>query len=37
VLTSREQVQRVVAEFTAFYREWLAAFTAQRRFPSTAR
>ena len=33
VLTSRDQVQRVVAEFTAFYRERLAAYTAQGRFP----
>jgi FAD/FMN-containing dehydrogenase len=33
VLTSRSQVQRVVAEFTAFYRERLAAHTAQGRYP----
>ena len=33
VLTSRDQVQRVVSEFTDFYRERLAAYTAQGRFP----
>ncbi|MFJ4833455.1 cholesterol oxidase substrate-binding domain-containing protein [Streptomyces sp. NPDC088747] len=33
VLTSRAQVQRVVAEFTAFFRERLTAYAAQGRFP----
>ncbi|MFE9444518.1 cholesterol oxidase substrate-binding domain-containing protein [Streptomyces sp. NPDC006602] len=33
VLTSRAQVQRVVAEFTSFYRERLAAYAARGRFP----
>ncbi|WP_149828114.1 cholesterol oxidase substrate-binding domain-containing protein [Streptomyces tailanensis] len=33
VLTSRDQVQRVVSEFTAFYRERLTAYAAQGRFP----
>ncbi|MFF4505277.1 cholesterol oxidase substrate-binding domain-containing protein [Streptomyces sp. NPDC001401] len=33
VLTSRAQVQRVVAEFTSFYRERLAAYAALGRFP----
>ncbi|MFJ3897462.1 cholesterol oxidase substrate-binding domain-containing protein [Streptomyces sp. NPDC090083] len=33
VLTSRAQVQRVVHEFTAFYRKRLAAYAALRRFP----
>ncbi|MGW3651261.1 cholesterol oxidase substrate-binding domain-containing protein [Streptomyces sp. NPDC000878] len=33
VLTSRDQVQRVIAEFTAFYRERLAAYAALGRFP----
>jgi FAD/FMN-containing dehydrogenase len=33
VLTSRAEVQRVVAEFTAFYRERLTAYAAQGRFP----
>ncbi|MEU5317836.1 cholesterol oxidase substrate-binding domain-containing protein [Streptomyces sp. NPDC021056] len=33
VLTSRDQVQRVVAGFTAFYRERLAAYAALGRFP----
>jgi FAD/FMN-containing dehydrogenase len=33
VLTSRDQVQRVVAEFTAFYRERLTAYAALGRFP----
>ncbi|MFG2467134.1 cholesterol oxidase substrate-binding domain-containing protein [Streptomyces canus] len=33
VLTSRDQVQRVVSEFTDFYRERLAEYTAQGRFP----
>ncbi|WP_327699534.1 cholesterol oxidase substrate-binding domain-containing protein [Streptomyces sp. NBC_00459] len=33
VLTSRAQVQRVIAEFTAFYRERLAAYAASGRFP----
>lgn len=33
VLTGRGQVQRVVAEFTAFYRERLAAYAARGRFP----
>ncbi|MEU1184710.1 cholesterol oxidase substrate-binding domain-containing protein [Streptomyces sp. NPDC005820] len=33
VLTGRDQVQRVVAEFTAFYRERLAAYAALGRFP----
>ena len=33
VLTTRDQVQRVVAEFTSFYRERLAAYAALGRFP----
>ncbi|MFC4500930.1 MULTISPECIES: cholesterol oxidase substrate-binding domain-containing protein [Streptomyces] len=33
VLTARDQVQRVVAEFTAFYRERLDAYAALGRFP----
>ncbi|WP_405825368.1 FAD-binding protein [Streptomyces sp. NBC_01390] len=33
VLTSRAQVQRVIAEFTGFYRERLAAYAASGRFP----
>jgi FAD/FMN-containing dehydrogenase len=33
VLTSRAQVQRVIAEFTSFYRERLTAYAAQGRFP----
>ncbi len=33
VLTGRGQVQRVVAEFTAFYQERLAAYAARGRFP----
>jgi FAD/FMN-containing dehydrogenase len=33
VLTTRGQVQRVVAEFTSFYQERLAAYAAQGRFP----
>ncbi|MFJ9245552.1 cholesterol oxidase substrate-binding domain-containing protein [Streptomyces sp. NPDC101776] len=33
VLTSRAQVQRVVHEFTEFYRERLAAYAALGRFP----
>ncbi|WP_405577012.1 cholesterol oxidase substrate-binding domain-containing protein [Streptomyces sp. NBC_01092] len=33
VLTGRDQVQRVVAEFTAFYRERLAAYAGRGRFP----
>ncbi|MFF9283210.1 cholesterol oxidase substrate-binding domain-containing protein [Streptomyces griseosporeus] len=33
VLTRRDGVQRVVAEFTAFYRERLAAHSAAGRFP----
>ncbi|MFF5499363.1 cholesterol oxidase substrate-binding domain-containing protein [Streptomyces aquilus] len=33
VLTRRDNVQRVVAEFTAFYRERLAAYAALGRFP----
>ncbi|MDQ0604113.1 FAD/FMN-containing dehydrogenase [Streptomyces canus] len=33
VLTSRDQVQRIVAEFTAFYRERLTAYAALGRFP----
>lgn len=33
VLTSRDQVQRVVAEFTDFYRERLTAYAALGRFP----
>ncbi|MFI9615140.1 cholesterol oxidase substrate-binding domain-containing protein [Streptomyces sp. NPDC052023] len=33
VLTSRAQVQRVISEFTAFYRERLAAYAARGRFP----
>ncbi|WP_308299040.1 cholesterol oxidase substrate-binding domain-containing protein [Streptomyces sp. GESEQ-35] len=33
VLTSRDQVQRVVAEFTAFYRERLMAYAAVGKYP----
>ncbi|MCX5059827.1 FAD-binding protein [Streptomyces sp. NBC_00452] len=33
VLTTRAQVQRVVAEFTSFYRERLSAYAALGRFP----
>jgi FAD/FMN-containing dehydrogenase len=33
VLTTRAQVQRVVAEFTAFYRDRLNAYAALGRFP----
>ncbi|WP_436988774.1 cholesterol oxidase substrate-binding domain-containing protein [Streptomyces sp. enrichment culture] len=33
VVTARSRVQRVVAEFTAFYRERLAAYAAEGRFP----
>lgn len=33
VLTTRAQVQRVVAEFTSFYRERLAAYATLDRFP----
>ncbi|MFD3619558.1 cholesterol oxidase substrate-binding domain-containing protein [Streptomyces sp. NPDC058676] len=33
VLTSRDQVQRVVADFTSYYRERLAAYAARGRFP----
>ncbi len=33
VLTSRDQVQRVLAEFTSYYRERLAAYAARGRFP----
>jgi FAD/FMN-containing dehydrogenase len=33
VLTTRDQVQRVVAEFTSYYRERLTAYAAQGRFP----
>lgn len=33
VLTSRDQVQRVVAEFTAFYRERLSAYADRGQFP----
>ncbi|UOB07899.1 FAD-binding protein [Streptomyces sp. HP-A2021] len=33
VLTSRDQVQRIVAEFAAFYRERLAAYAARGSFP----
>ncbi|GAA3770255.1 cholesterol oxidase substrate-binding domain-containing protein [Streptomyces coacervatus] len=33
VLTGRAQVQRVVAEFTSFYRERVAAYAALGRFP----
>ncbi|GAA2472611.1 cholesterol oxidase substrate-binding domain-containing protein [Streptomyces longisporus] len=33
VLTTRAQVQRVVAEFTSFYRERLTAYAALGRFP----
>lgn len=33
VLTSREQVQRVVSEFASFYRERLTAYAAEGRFP----
>jgi FAD/FMN-containing dehydrogenase len=33
VLTTRDQVQRVVAEFTSFYRERLTVYAALGRFP----
>lgn len=33
VHTTRDQVQRVVSEFTAFYRQRLTAYAAQGRFP----
>ncbi|MFD8307685.1 cholesterol oxidase substrate-binding domain-containing protein [Streptomyces sp. NPDC059690] len=33
VLTARAQVQRVVSEFTSFYRERLAAYAALGRYP----
>ncbi|MFE7928552.1 cholesterol oxidase substrate-binding domain-containing protein [Streptomyces sp. NPDC057456] len=33
VLTGRDQVQRVVSEFTSFYRERLTAYAALGRFP----
>ncbi|WP_435877137.1 cholesterol oxidase substrate-binding domain-containing protein [Streptomyces acidicola] len=33
VLTSRGQVQRVISEFTAFYRERLGAYAARGSFP----
>ncbi|WP_327726422.1 FAD-binding protein [Streptomyces sp. NBC_00487] len=33
VLTSRDQVQRVVSEFAAFYRERLTTYAAQGRYP----
>jgi FAD/FMN-containing dehydrogenase len=33
VLTTRDQVQRVVAEFTSYYRERLTAYAALGRFP----
>jgi FAD/FMN-containing dehydrogenase len=33
VLTGRDQVQRVVSEFTAFYRERLTAYADRGRFP----
>lgn len=33
VVTARSEVQRVVAEFTAFYRRRLAAYAARGRFP----
>lgn len=33
VLTGRDQVQRVVAEFTAFYRERLSAYADRGQFP----
>ncbi|MFC8513075.1 cholesterol oxidase substrate-binding domain-containing protein [Streptomyces sp. NPDC057257] len=33
VLTTRDQVQRVVAEFTAYYRDRLTAYSALGRFP----
>ncbi|MFF7167206.1 cholesterol oxidase substrate-binding domain-containing protein [Streptomyces sp. NPDC008086] len=33
VLTGRDQVQRVVAEFTAFYRERLSAYAERGQFP----
>ncbi|WP_411149892.1 cholesterol oxidase substrate-binding domain-containing protein [Streptomyces sp. A30] len=33
VLTTRDQVQRVVAEFTSYYRERLTAYAARGRFP----
>ncbi|WP_075030094.1 cholesterol oxidase substrate-binding domain-containing protein [Streptomyces mirabilis] len=33
VLTSRAEVQRVIAEFTAYFRERLTAYAAQGRYP----
>ncbi|MDN0199031.1 cholesterol oxidase substrate-binding domain-containing protein [Streptomyces sp. S.PNR 29] len=33
VLTRRSRVQRVIAEFTSFYRERLSAYAARGRFP----
>jgi FAD/FMN-containing dehydrogenase len=33
VLTTRDQVQRVVAEFTSYYRERLTAYATQGRYP----
>ncbi|MDQ1042880.1 cholesterol oxidase substrate-binding domain-containing protein [Streptomyces sp. V4I2] len=33
VLTTRDHVQRVVAEFTSYYRERLTAYAARGRFP----
>jgi FAD/FMN-containing dehydrogenase len=33
VLTTRDRVQEVVSEFTSYYRERLAAYAAQGRFP----
>ncbi|MDQ0579066.1 cholesterol oxidase substrate-binding domain-containing protein [Streptomyces rishiriensis] len=33
VLTGRDRVQRVVSEFTSFYRERLTAYAARGRFP----
>ncbi|KOU69290.1 FAD-linked oxidase [Streptomyces sp. MMG1533] len=33
VVTTRDQVQRVVAEFTAYYRERLTEYAARGRFP----
>ncbi|MGI5451931.1 cholesterol oxidase substrate-binding domain-containing protein [Streptomyces sp. CA-249302] len=33
VLTTRDQVQRVVSEFTSYYRERLAVYSALGRFP----
>ncbi|WP_406491212.1 FAD-binding protein [Streptomyces sp. NBC_01604] len=33
VLTTRDQVQRVVAEFTSYYRERLTTYAARGRFP----